>query len=262
VTDPTQLAEAKGAEAAYQKLLPQALALDPRDLLRFSADARLAQHNMTRAVEALIPQQEKLAKKLKDEALKELNQHIYQAPLIGQALLFADLEVERHRKGSTGETAKKLAELRELRALMLDSARTCARAKLINAEEVHKIERGKGPFDAAEDCIALARLYRENATQMKGATPVTVIQIERAAELGTELSAIFQPADTTEKIKPSENLKDATNIRNRLWTMLNTSHEAIWSAGALVFGYTVSEEIPFLQSRTVEVKEKTTPTTT
>jgi hypothetical protein len=256
MTDPNQLAEAKGAEAAYQKLLPQALALDPRDLLRFSADARLAQHNINRAVEALAPYQEKLAKKLSDEALKELSQHISQAPLLAQAVLFADLEVERHRKASSGETAKKLAEARELRGLLLDGARTCARAKLIDAEEVRKIERGKGAADAAEDCIALARLYRENADKIKGSTPVTASQIERAAELGTELSAIFQPANSTEKIKPSENLQDAMNIRNRLWTMLSTSHEAIWSAGALVFGLAVSEEIPLLQSRLVEHKPK------
>lgn len=253
--DPSQIT--KDAEASYQKALPQAQSVDARELIRFNADTRIAQHNVTRIVETLAPLQESISKRLSSDEAAALQKNLSQAPTLAQALLFSDLEVDRHRKGSPGETQKKLSEARELRGLLLDGARTCARAKRIDAEEVRKIERGRGPFDVAEDCIALASLYRSNAQQMSGATPVTPEQIKRAAELGTELSALFTPANSTAKTKNSDALSDAMDIRDRLWTLLSKTHEALWSAAALHFGYSVYEHVPSLQSRATEVKPKT-----
>jgi hypothetical protein len=126
----------------------------------------------------------------------------------------------------------------------------------VSQADVDRIRKGRGPIDMAEDCTALAGLFRKQAGALRGKTGVTVKQVERAAEVGARLQTLLKPKGLAKKGKVDPALADAVQVRDAFWAEVLRRHERLWSAGACVFGWKVDEHVPALQSRVAPQKRK------
>lgn len=241
--------ESKGSEAAYERYLAQARAIDPEDVIPLRADPALAYHNALVGFDAVMEQKERIAAELPKLNLEEMSA----LPELGQGLIFACLSVEREEKPGGSKRAL-LTEAAGLRRLLLASADALAEANVVRPEAIKKIRSGQGLFDIADDCIALAALFRKAAGDTKGKTPVTPSNVERAAEVGATLRRVLMPKGAP-RAKPKPGEDSAVAIRDRFWTLFVHQHEQLWRAAAYLYGREVDEHVPALQSRAAVAKK-------
>jgi hypothetical protein len=120
-------------------------------------------------------------------------------------------------------------------------------AKVFSAAAVKRVQKGKGPRDAAQDCVDLAAMYRAKAKETKGKTAVTKEQIDEAATLGDALLVTLKPGSA--KGKASSEVRAAVSDRDRLWTLLVRDYKAhARRAGGFLWVDEVDEHVPPLQS--------------
>jgi len=218
---------AKGSEAEYRKYLPLAMAVRKSDVQPLHADASLAHQNISVGVASLLAR-EKEARKLPDTnvaALKEL-------PDICLAVAFASARVPGTR--STGDIAKKLHRLGELRKKLITAADALVLADLFPAKDVADIHAGKGRLDEASDCVALAFLFRTYAKKIAGKTAVTKAEIAEADALGSELLVTLKPKGAPRT--RTEKAQQAADVRDRLWALVRQRYDALWRACAYLYG--------------------------
>jgi hypothetical protein len=106
--------------------------------------------------------------------------------------------------------------------------------------------------DAANDCVALAALFRKHAASVRGKTVVTAANVKESAELGTRLLGLLKPAAArnANKTAKSKEIVDAVDARDRLWSLATEGHDVLWRAGAYLFGRgEVDARVPALQAR-------------
>lgn len=82
-----------------------------------------------------------------------------------------------------------LEEATPLRENLLIAAEALAHRDILSAPRVAEIRSGQGHHDVADDLIALAALFREAWSAVKGKTVVTIEEVDRAAVLGSQLHA-------------------------------------------------------------------------
>lgn len=237
--------EAEGSEEALAEFRPHAQKLDSRDIQPMRADAALAYHNIVIGVNAVLSKQAALAKlpaPFKLESVKSL-------PRLALALLFAARQVDR-KAGSPGTTKQMLRRANELRTLLLTAAEALANSKIIPARLVEKIRKGRGVRDLVQDCIDLAALFRKYAAEIAGKTAITKEQIDEAASVGNSLLRVLVPKAARKAKKTPDDVKDAVELRDRLWTLLVTRYrEHLRRAGMWQWGDDVDDHVPPLQSR-------------
>jgi hypothetical protein len=245
---PEELVEAVTAEdmeAAFKELLPKAEALADGEVISFPGDADLAQHNAKEATKVVLDRQADLGGKFSDQEI----QTMAETPKVAAATVFASNRVSFMVTDSPKEIAEKMVRARKVRKILLLGAQACAEAGHIPTKDVRTIEKGRGFRDVATDDVDLAALYRKYPAELENRTPATPEMIQEAAELGTELLSKIKPSRAfSEKIKPEE-LTAAMAIRDRFWTLLVQHHEAVWKAGAHLFGRAVDDHVPALLSR-------------
>jgi hypothetical protein len=247
--------ESREAEKAYQALLTVALGLIDSEIQPFPGFMDVARHN------AMIAFQEakKLEAKLKEIVKADLLSSIDRIPAIALAASFAAVKVKNLSSSFGGDTLILLEQGRTLRRKLLKSADACAEYGLLNASTVENIRKGRGSRDVADDCIALASLFRENKASLSGKTPVPDSDVDQSALVGSRLQAVLRPARASSAPAPTDAELEAYDLRDRFWTLLVQHRDVAWRLGALVVGeQKVSELVPPLLSRE-RVKTPDTP---
>ena len=230
-----------GNQAAFDAFAPAARALTGA-IRPFRADASLAYHNVEAGVVSVVS-----ARKALDERIRDIDwEAIEGATNLALAVCFAASQAATTTAPATGIAAK-LAEARPLRRLLLRSAQALAGAGLVSEKDVAAILAGHGSLDAANDCVNLAALFTKNAAKIRGQHPVTAAQIARAAALGSELTTLLKPARAKAGKKDGA-VAAATDIRDRLWTLLVATHLELRRLGAFLWVDDVDAHVPQLQA--------------
>ena len=239
------------SEAAYQKFLDAARALDRRDLREMRGDPALAYTNASRALDTLLTRQATIDGELPRLQVRDLAE----IPEIAQAVMFAELEVQR-AEHAAGHLDDLMRRARKLRKRLLGWADEVLASD--GASELAAVRNGEGAADTAEDCVALARLLAPHvsATQpgkkkkrkKNGKSRLSPKKLTEAADVGAELARTLRPGDQPNSGAAPE-VERAVEMRDRLWTLLRERYVDLWRAGAYLFGPTVDERLPTLQSR-------------
>jgi hypothetical protein len=242
--------EVFGSEAAYTRFLPTAKALEAARVIPMRADASLAYHNVAAGCDEVLKYEAHIKAHLPKVDISELQS----LPDLALAVAFASLKA--NSESGASDTRALLVEAHTLRRGLLKSADAAAEAGIFTEQQVSKVKKGRGPIDAAGDCVALASMFTKQAAALKGKTAVTAQQVARAAELGTELLRRLKPKGT--RRKADAGTVSGADARDRLWSLLAQRHERLWAVGAYIFGHAVDERVPGLLSR-VRRKAKKKP---
>jgi hypothetical protein len=238
--------ESQEAEKAYYALLPLAVALDENSLQAFRGGIDFAKYNAIAGYQEI----KKLEPNLKDLVKTELIESINRIPAIALAVSFATIKVNNLSKGYESETLSLLEKGRFLRRKLLKSADACAEYEVVPSYLVENIKKGRGSRDVANDCVALASLFREHKAALYGKTPVPDEDIEQSAIIGSKLQAVLKPSGASSSPEPTEAELGAYDLRDRFWTLLVQHRDTAWRLGALVVGeQKVAELVPALLSR-------------
>jgi hypothetical protein len=235
------------AEAAhvYATYLPLAQAIAPEDIIPYRIDASLAVVNVRQAMPVLVAKKDLLAEHLPkvDAAL------LLALPDIALAMEYAALKADQALPPDS-LMRQKLAEGWQLRGLLLGAARMLAAAGLVKQEEVDQIAEGRGQRDMAQDCIALADLFRKHESSIAGKHPIDSSQIEDAAAVGTWLMANLR----TTNALPEKSSAPApeVDIRDRVGTLLVQQFQVLEKVVHYFYGKNWESLIPSLQSRVVK----------
>ena len=231
--------EVVGNQAAYEAYMPRARALTG-PIKPFRADASLAYHNVAAGTAAVVGARETI-----DERVTKTDwAALAHPPNHALAVCYAASVVSNATTPDTGLRGK-LAEAAALRRVLLSAARSLRDAGALDAKAVAAIERGSGPRDAAEDCVALAALFTKNAVKLRGKHPVTSAQVTRAAAVGSEVMAALKPKRARGAAKDASADVDA---RDRLWTLLNQTHTELRRHGLFVWVDDADAHVPVLQA--------------
>lgn len=235
-------------EAHYKSHLPTAQALATASILTTRVDPDLAIVNVETAMHVVVEHANDIAvhfPKVNLAALEAL-------PEIAFALKYAALRAEQEVPAES-QMAAKLSEAREVRARLLSAAKALAENGLVPAAEVAAIAAGKGVRDRAEDCVALAALFRNHATAIAGKHPITTELIDQAAAVGSWLVANLRPANAPNP--PAAGPRAAVEIRNRFATLLVHGHNKLEAIAHYFHPFDWEERVPALGSRRVSRKK-------
>jgi hypothetical protein len=232
-------------ETAYTRFLSAAEAVPAVQVKELSVDALAAFHNVEVGVRAVLGVRDALdarIRKIDWAALEGL-------PALARAVCFAASQVEAAPLPVVG-LADKLAEARKLRGVLLKKAELLAATGHLPAAAVEKIREGHGFIDTANDCIALAALFRRYATKLADTQAVTPEQLARAGELGAELAtSLALDPRLAKKNEETPAPSRATDTRDRLWTLLLHQHRELRRLGAFHWVDDVDRHVPPLEAR-------------
>lgn len=231
---------------AYQHFLPEAMRLSETEVQVCRADLALCLHNVQLGVDSVLPFEARLHKELPALPFADLRS----LPDLAAGLIYAANRMSG--PASKLEVSDKLARLRRLREPMLVIAEGLAMRGLIPGERVTAIRAGKGAIDAARDGIALDALYREFAPQIAGKHPFTEEDCKEIASLGNYLVRAIIPEGGRQR---PEVQSQATQERDRFYTLLAKRHTELRKAGFYLFGNAVDDRVPLLSSRVFRAKK-------
>jgi hypothetical protein len=250
---PTQFdpSETQEMSVSYQAFVPEAKALPAEEIVPLKADPILAYNNVKKAAKGLFT--EANLKKLSQKGvLEERIKKMQQAPTIAQAVIYAYLEAERVALREPAETSAKITRASNLRKAHLLLAESLVLFGLLKESEVTQIAEGSGSgIDLANDCTMLSALFTRNADTLQKKLPTTPELLTEMSVLGSELLLVLRPKGASpERAVATEALREAQDIRDRLWTLLDQVYDLMMSAGIELVGRRKVEQlVPPLQSR-------------
>ena len=133
------------------------------------------------------------------------------------AALYAHLVASEPVRDDDG-IALLLEEATKLRELLLGAAEMLALFGLVSAVRVADIKLGSGHLDTASDLIALRALFGNQWESLRGKTPVTREQVDRAGVVGTSLHEMVASRKFVGPPAPSAD--DPRRMRARAFTLL------------------------------------------
>ncbi|RKH69585.1 hypothetical protein D7W81_10740 [Corallococcus aberystwythensis] len=243
--------EALGSEPGYDAFLPPARALEGA-VEECRSNIALAFHNTKRGVDSVLAHEAEVAT-LPGVNVAELRD----LPLLAQGLAFAALRVQRDMRASSFGSLFERAQ--QLRRKLLKTAEALAEASFLTASDVASAH-GEGHRDVVGDCLGLVALFRQYEAKLAGRSPVTpedVSEVERVAE---QLRALLADPSEARDGANSPLLFEATETRDRFWTLLTRRHDVLWRCGAWLFGRDVDMHVPPLQARHPLVRAVVAPT--
>jgi len=233
------------AEKSYKNFLSAAQSLAPDVVRPYRLDPDLAIVNAQTSLSAVAGFKDKITEHLpKVDAAAVLS-----IAELAVAVKFADLRAEQAVPTEKG-VVEALKKARALRRVLLSVAKGLAESGHLSHEEVDAIAKGNGNRDIAEDCVALADLFRKHEAKIVGKHPITKEQIDEAASAGSWLLAHMRTESSpAEKAgaKPAE-----VDIRDRLGTLLWNAHAELRKVAHYFYGENFDEVAPPLQSRSVK----------
>lgn len=225
-------------EASYHRVLEIARAVPAPEVKPLRIDPRLACANARAAYREFAPHLAK-ARELPGADIDAIERL---ADLPG-ALLFAYRLVDLVNPPESDLTPR-MARARKLRFMLLHQAHAAVAAGLLPEKPVARIAAGTGPIDTAEDLVALVTLYKQHESSLEGRIVATSEDLLEANRLGSQLQEDLQPARAPQKKMSADELSRAKDDRNRLATLLVSSHREL-DRVARYLGIAV----PSLQSR-------------
>jgi hypothetical protein len=243
-------------EAHYKTHLPAAQALPAASILTARVDPDLAIVNIETGMRLVTEHAADIP-----VHFPKVNLTTLQAlPEIAFALKYAALRAEQEVPAES-QMAAKLSEARDLRAKLLAAAKSLAENGLVPDAEVAAIVAGKGVRDRAEDCVALAALFRNHIVAIAGKHPITTEMIDQSAAVGSWLVANLRPANAPNP--PATGPSAAVEIRNRFATLLIDGHNKLEAIAHYFHPFDWEERVPALGSRRVaRKKDEPAPTPT
>lgn len=235
-------------EAHYNKHLPAAQALASANIVTTRVDSDLAIVNIETAMHVVTEHAQDIPAHFPKVDFTTLQSSLEFA----LAYKYASLRIEQDVPAES-QIAEKLAEARDLRAKLLSSAKSLAENGLIPEGEVAVIIAGKGVRDRAEDCVALAALFRNHAAAIAGKHPITTAMVDQAANVGSWLLANLRPTDAPKA--PSTGPSATVDIRNRFVTLLVNAHHQLQAIAHYFHPTDWEERVPALSSRRVSRKK-------
>lgn len=236
--------EDEAARHCCEKFLPEARKIEPRDVISCRSDVKLALHNVVWGVNAVLVHEAAIRNELPKIDIAMLKSLIE----LSQAIEYAARQVDRQAPASR-ELRDLIARGRELRLILLTAAESLAAVGVLPSHVVAKIRAGKGDIDAAGDCVELATLFQKHAAAVRGKTPVTVTLVKEAMAVGSELMIVLKPRKSKAPKEVQEELREARDVRDRLWTLLVLRHDPLRRVGAYLFGLNeVDKHVPSLQA--------------
>ena len=230
---------ATGSQAEYGLFAPEAEAIAQAEVLPMRADLHLALLNVQTGVPAVLAEQARLSKLPETDV-----EAIAALPSLVLATIYADTQIDRSAPPS--ELQDLMARGRVLRKLLLTTAEGLAEAGVLSKSVVAGIRAGKGKLDSARDCIALSAVFTKDAATIRGKHPISAKQVQEAGEVGAKLVALLKTKRA--RTAPAAKLP-AAEMRDRLWTLVVQRYDALWRAGAYLFGRDgVEAKVPLLQA--------------
>lgn len=228
----------------FERFLPTAKAIPAEKIILCRADVALAHRNVAMGVGSVLA--------LEDVVRRELPfvdiAHIRSLPELSIGVVYAATQVDRFLPSK--ELTSLLSRARDLRSLLLMAAEALAQAKLFDAHVVAKIRAGRGDIDAAKDCIELAALFTKHADALRGKTHISRAQVKEAAAVGADLIALLKPSKLKLPKQVQQEVAEARDHRDRLWTLLDERHDTLRRVGAYLFGLrSLDSKVPTLQMR-------------
>ena len=245
-TEATAPPDEIGSQAAYDLYLPLAQKLAADKVSDYRADPQLAYQNVKRGVGNVLAELARIKHELPTADIESVRT----LPQVTQGLLFSALQVNRDA-GSPGTIEGLLAKAHPVRRKLLKAAEALAESGVIPDADVAPIRPGRGKVDTANDCVALAAVFRKHEKKIAGKTAITAADIAEADEVGSKLQTLLKPKGTPADNRLAPALATAVETRNRFWTLVEQRHEQMWRIGAWLWGHAVDEHVPPLQSRTV-----------
>jgi hypothetical protein len=230
--------------------LSEAQQIPKEAVLSCRADLPLALHNVQLGVESVLPHEARLRKLLPKLKLAD----VHSLPDLAAGLIYA--ADRQSGPPSKAEVAEKLLRLRKLREPMLLIAEGLALMGHLPAERVTAIREGKGAIDSARDGIALEAFYREHATAVRNKHPFTEAHFTEIAELGNYLVRAITPSGGRQRVQAQS---EASELRDRFYTLLTQRHAELRKAGFVLFGEAVNDHVPALATRVVRAKKGASP---
>ncbi|MHA7631089.1 hypothetical protein [Corallococcus sp. M7] len=232
--------EAIGSEPGYDVFLAPARALDgPVEECR--SNIALAFHNTKRGVESVLAREAEVA------ALPGVNvEELRELPLLAQGLAWAALRVQRDMRASSFGTLFDRAQ--QLRRKLLKTAEALAEASFLTAGDV-SAAHGEGHRDVVGDCLGLVALFRGHEAKLAGRSPVTPEDVDEVERVAQQLRALLAAPGAAREDSSSPLLFEATETRDRFWTLLTRRHDILWRCGAWLFGRDVDMHVPPLLAR-------------
>lgn len=227
-------------QQAYEQSLARARSLPKETLKRVTVESRLAYVNA-------LDGHARIAPRLDDvRALPGADiEAIIRVKVYAAALLYAEriLSIIVPIKN---DFAQRMARARQLRQLFLLQAQAAAVLGLVPEAVVERIYAGRGSIDIVEDIVALVALFRRHDDVLAGRTLATPELLDEGERLAAGLQAELRPVSAKPKAKSiDEELAEATDIRNRMWTLLHSSYAELQRVAAFLG----VADVPTLQSR-------------
>lgn len=227
----------------WERFLRQSSEIEPHEVIVCRADVNLALHNAVRGAQQVLAYEVRI----QDELPKVDLSDFHSIDALAKSVEYAARQVDRHAP------SKELRELigrgRELRLILLTAAESLAAVGILEKHVVAKIRSGHGDIDAAGDCVELAALFSNHATAVRGKTPVNAALVKEAAEVGSTLLTLLRPKKSRTPTEVKAEVREARELRDRLWTLLVRRHDRLRRVGAYLFGLNeLDRYVPPLQS--------------
>ena len=232
--------EAIGSEPGYDVFLSPARALEGA-VEECRSNIALVFHNTKRGVESVLAREAEVA------ALPGVNvEELRELPLLAQGLAWAALRVQRDMRASSFGTLFDRAQ--QLRRKLLKTAEALAESSFLAAADV-TAAHGEGHRDVVGDCLGLVALFRRHEEKLAGRSPVTPEDVNEVERVAQQLRALLAAPGEAREGDSSPLLFEATETRDRLWTLLTRRHDILWRCGAWLFGRDVDMHVPPLLAR-------------
>ncbi|NPC72844.1 hypothetical protein HPP05_24150 [Corallococcus exiguus] len=232
--------EAIGSEPGYDVFLAPARALEGA-VEECRSNIALAFHNTKRGVESVLAREAEVA------ALPGVNvEELRELPLLAQGLAWAALRVQRDMRASSFGTLFDRAQ--QLRRKLLKTAEALAESSFLAAADV-AAAHGEGHRDVMGDCLGLVALFRRHEEKLAGRSPVTPEDVNEVERVAQQLRALLAAPGEAREDDSSPLLFEATETRDRFWTLLTRRHDVLWRCGAWLFGRDVDMHVPPLLAR-------------
>jgi hypothetical protein len=204
------------AEAAFQKVKPQLLALRADELEHMNVDVPNAASIALAAHGRMIDLRPRMAA-LPGHPVELLDE----LPTYAAAAWYAHL-VSLPAAGDGERVKKLLDEAGPLRDALLLAAEALVPRGLLDADKVAEIRAGLGNLDKANDLAALSDLFKQAWPQIASKTAVDRAEVDRAATLGMELLLALGEKGLAQKRAATAEARD---LRVRAFTLLVRAYE-------------------------------------
>ncbi len=248
--------------ASYGACVAEARAIAANEVVTFNGNAVVVFHNARAGVMAVTAERARIESD--PDAPKVDFVRVESTVQAAEALVYA-ARLASNVVAAKTEVQAKVAEVFDLRDVLLSSAVAAVKAKLVSPDEaakIKKVQEGKGPIDAAQDCVDLAVWFRHNAVALRSKTAVTAEQVARAEALGSEVLHLLSPAGVTAATLSPDAAAEAAEMRDRMAAVLARRHGYVGRVGGWLWGLDVASHVPPLRSRSVSSSASSEPAPT